>query len=100
MRAVAPAPLGRVGLPSKGSELHSMLPSLPHTGSATTELNDCRGSIPSRLTHYGLHTLCLRFAGHLVTHARLDTATRRYFRWRGYADRSPGPRSRWSAAAS
>jgi len=34
--------------PPQGPELHSMLPSLQRTGSATTEINVCRGSIPSR----------------------------------------------------
>lgn len=35
----------------------------------------CRGSIPSRLTHYGLHSLCLRLTPHLaMRRPRLDTA--------------------------
>jgi hypothetical protein len=48
--------------------------------SATTERADCRGSIPSRFSHLGLHTLCLRFAMHLAMHhAKLDTVTFRCF---------------------
>lgn len=43
-----------------------MLPSLLHSCSATTEISVCRGSTPSRLTHYGLNSLCLRFAGRLA----------------------------------